>query len=101
MSLHIPGTWAHPSGAQPESPSAPGAGQVRKRRVLARSAGNSLQGSQGRNGIPAEKPSLSRLLVRSGRLEHREQLAEPCDSQGPPARGPGYGRVQLWVCAAL
>lgn len=54
---------------------------------------NSRQGFHGRNGIPAEKPSLSRLLVCARRVEHRERLAEPCDSQGPPAQGPGYGRV--------
>ncbi|XP_058693781.1 uncharacterized protein LOC131578721 [Poecile atricapillus] len=43
---------------------------------------SSLQGSHGGNRIPAEKPSLSSLLVCTGRVELREQAASPLRDTG-------------------
>lgn len=80
----------HPGGAQPENPGALGrAGE--EVRSPGTGSWNSLRGSHGRNGIPAEKPRLSRLLVSARREEHRERVAEPCHRQGPPAQGRDTG----------
>lgn len=92
MSLDISGTWCHPNSVQPESLGAPGAGQVRKRGVLAHGAVTACRDLTGEAGSLRKNQACCASLCAPGGWDTGSKRLSRATARDSPLRNRGLDR---------